>query len=280
MARQNIFELLAERNDNGRNAKRIHQLFNDWYFVKRGAVDYSLKDFVETNCFDNWKQKGKCLTMDDFFETLDYNSMLKKSGDYLNHFLNLIEVVYNFWYLAENYFKKTKKGIWVRYSTIDELKKLMDECLEENGFEPFYCEEDEKLLVIESNPEAIAVAEIVEPDLAIEIIRYNHHLLKGNLRQKKSILLSMSNDLEPKRKALHALNSTLEDNIFYLANNLNIRHNNCEEGKNYKQAVAEMNSEEIESWYDEAYQSMLLAYLLLDNEERNKKVKDLKQLIN
>ena len=73
----------------------------------------------------------------------------------------------------------------------------------------------------------------------------------------------------------------LEDGIFYILNNLNLRHNNKAEGdKHYKQAVAEMSNEVLENWYDELYQMMLLAYLRMDQVERNAKVKALKQAVS
>lgn len=61
---------------------------------------------------------------------------------------------------------------------------------------------------------------------------------------------------------------------------VNLRHNNTTTGdRKYKQAVAEMDNTTLENWYDELYQMMLLAYLQLDQVERNSKVKALKQTI-
>lgn len=59
---------------------------------------------------------------------------------------------------------------------------------------------------------------------------------------------------------------------------MNIRHNN-KEGKNASEYVANLTDEELESWYDKTYQMMLLSILELDNIERNKKVKELKRII-
>ena len=73
----------------------------------------------------------------------------------------------------------------------------------------------------------------------------------------------------------------MEDGIFYILNNLNLRHNNKIEGdRNYKQAVAEMDALTLENWYDELYQMMLLAYLQLDQVTRNDKVKALKHAVS
>ena len=63
-----------------------------------------------------------------------------------------------------------------------------------------------------------------------------------------------------------------------MLNNMNVRHNNCSESAQakYKEYVAHMTQEQLEEWYDELYQMMLLAFLLLDNEERSAKVGELK----
>ena len=85
-----------------------------------------------------------------------------------------------------------------------------------------------------------------------------------------------------KRKDLKSINSTLEDNLFYLFNNINIRHNNTNpnDKSKYKAYVANLSQNELEDWYDETYQLCLLAFLELDNVERNNKIKQLKQDIS
>lgn len=117
----------------------------------------------------------------------------------------------------------------------------------------------------------------MEPSLALEVIKYNHYALKGEIELKKSILLKMAQQLEPQRKSLHAIDSKLEDNIFFMFNNLDLRHNNrSANDKSYKEYVAKMKKRDLEKWYDELYQMVLLAFLLLDNVDRTEKVKELK----
>lgn len=94
-------------------------------------------------------------------------------------------------------------------------------------------------------------------------------------------MLSLAADLEPKRTELTKLNKQLADNIFFMLNNLNIRHNNrSKNDKNYKEYVAKMRKDRLEKWYDELYQMILLANLLLDDADRADKVKELKTAIS
>jgi len=129
-----------------------------------------------------------------------------------------------------------------------------------------------EMIICEKNPAATAAAEIVPQDLANCVIEYNHHLLKGNLQRKKEILLALGARLEPERPRLKQFGKQVEDDLFFLLNNLNIRHNNMEK-------VAALGEPGLESWCDETYQLALLAELLLGNEARHGMVDNLKASI-
>ena len=105
-------------------------------------------------------------------------------------------------------------------------------------------------------------------------------IVPGDIEAKKSILLSMGAELEPLRGNMNTKDKDNEDLIFFMLNNMNLRHNNVTEGDSkYKEGVALMPEEELEGWYDELYQMMLLAFLQLDNKERIERVKELKKQI-
>ena len=106
--------------------------------------------------------------------------------------------------------------------------------------------------------------------------------MRGNVEGKKEILLKYASLLEPKEKILLSINSSLKKDLFYLFNNLNIRHNNidCNDKGNYKKYVSEMPPEQIEEWYDETYQMCLLAFLEIEQYERKKKFDVLKENID
>mgnify|MGYP002917821902 FL=1 len=105
--------------------------------------------------------------------------------------------------------------------------------------------------------------------------------MQGEIELKKKILISLGSELEPKRKELQALNKQLSEDIFFMLNNLNVRHNNRSKKDiaKYKEHVAKMTKARLEKWYDELYQMMLLAFLLLDNVDRTASVKELKEKI-
>ena len=232
-------------------------------------------DFVDEECFDDWKRKGYCLGVDDFLVTIKYKSIKEKASHSIGDFLTMAEVIVNFIMLAEHKQKTTNQ-----YAFDEEfflLKEIILDGLTRYNQRVVYDDELEQALIIEDKPEVTAVAEIAEPQIARAVIRYNHHTLKGDIDAKKAILLMLASELEPQRRLLKSINSELEDSIFYMLNNMNLRHNNTEIGdKNYHKAVAEMGPKELEQWYDELYQMMLLAKLLIDNKPRQEKTKMLK----
>lgn len=59
---------------------------------------------------------------------------------------------------------------------------------------------------------------------------------------------------------------------------MNIRHNNLS-GKNAVPYVQNMSDVELEEWYDETYQILLLCILEYDNIERNNKISKFKKII-
>ena len=111
----------------------------------------------------------------------------------------------------------------------------------------------DRILIIEDKPEVTAVSEISERDLALDIIRYNPRSLQGEIELKKNILISLGSELEPKRKELQVINKQLSEDIFFMLNNINIRHNNRskKDMNKYKEYVAKMSRTRLEKWYDE-----------------------------
>lgn len=159
------------------------------------------------------------------------------------------------------------------------LKENVEGLIKDLNFDTKVFEDEEKVLMIEKNAAATAVAEILEPELAYDVIEYNHHSMKNDIIDKQKTLKLLADKVEPMRGELKKINKDLESNTGYLLNKMNIRHNNIE-GKNAIEYVKNLSNDELEEWYDETYQMLLLCILEYDNIERNKKVEELKKKIN
>lgn len=270
MGRTNIFELLQQSNDIGKDVERLHTLFEE--YIIAGRIDdkegFSLKEFVDKFCFCDWKNRQKCVDLADYLETIDYERLYMQSHRDTNAFLTYIELIYNFWYMATAVVD-ANKDIFEYFRPIDTLQELMDSCLSELNQKAYYFKDKEQCIIAEDSPQVTTAAEISEPEIALEIVRYNSNQLAGEIGEKKKVLLALAHELDTRKAELDGINKPLATCIFRALNNLNIRHDNCKPGtKNYKKAIAEMPAAELEGKYDDLYQLILLAFLEMDNKSR------------
>ena len=97
--------------------------------------------------------------------------------------------------------------------------------------------------------------------------------------KKRDILRALASEIEPQQNQIKSLDKDLGVALFDLLNGMHIRHNNKDPKKKsyYRQHVVDMTDDELEEWYDEIYQMILLAMLLMDhNKERKDKVAQLR----
>ena len=272
--RKNIFQILQEQFDMHTEINRIYEVFKSHLFNKNTFV-YSPEKLVDEFVFQKWTQRNRCINTSDMKDSLGINSILRKEDPTMNELIIFLEYVENILNLAWKY--KMNNDDVLYYPKYNILRENLDDLLDRINHEKYVFDDEEMVLIAEKNAEATAVAEIVDTKTSLKVIKYNHYLLKGDIQAKKDIILELATKLEPKRKQLEKLDNKLSSNLFYLLNNLNLRHNNVDKtNKNYKDAVAKMRKDTLEKWYDETYQLELLAFLLLDNEKRNKKVDELK----
>ena len=279
MARQNIFELAASGNNMQAETERLLRLFERETIVAIGLSEYTLRGFVDAYVFAHWKQSGHFIDVSDYLSTIHYPTLERLAYSYIDDHLTLIELVYNFWMIAFWYIRDRRIDGARREFTL--LKTMMDDLLAKYNQKAIVDEKKQQVLIVEDKPEVTAAAEIASPQIGMMILRYNHRTLKGDLEAKKAILFALGSELEPKRPQLNQIDSMLESDIFFALNNLNIRHNNCSPNDRfYNETVAQMKKGELENWYDELYQMILLANLELDNADRKKRIKKLKKTIN
>lgn len=282
--RKSIFDIVAENMDMESEANRLVTMSSEeCVLVVNTYTDETLFNYIDAYCFKEWEHRGHFVDVDDFLEALRYDDLKEDATHNVDALLTLIELIYNFWELSRKQFHDTKKGYKLEWcGNYYHLKDVMDDVLSQYNHVAYINEDQECVLIIEDKSEVTAAAEIMPtPALAVDVVRYNHRTLRGEIELKKKILLAMGAELEAKRKKLHTINTTLENDIFFMLNNLNICHNNKSKGdKNYKEYVAKMRKDRLEKWYDELYQMLLLAFLLMDNIERVEKVKGLKEKIN
>ena len=273
MSRTTIFDLYKQRNNPSRDIIRINQLINDKSFASTDYTgDYSIYYFAKRG-FLNWKNRGRCINLEDYLETIDIKELRASATKNENDLIIYIELAYNIYYLAENYLCNCETEYYCG-SQIDRLCAILDDILSEMNQRAYYDPETEQCLIGEDSPQVTAAVEATEPEVASLILRYNYRRLIGDVAQKKVILVQLGYEIMGKESELRANNqSNLFESITKALNNLDLRHNNTSRGSNdYKEQVAQLSDEELEKWYDETYQLILYAILILENIERKKRM--------
>lgn len=289
MSRKTFSQVLSEAAINiPMEYSRLVVLFckKDYYNSSRNQV--SLRDLCAEN-FYYMPFRGTCISLSDFDTThgmkfsTDANYLRQMAPDSaLDYLVSFCEYSYNLAFycqsfstpiLAQNALLPMKNAMQLYVEQVDAVIEKIGYMpnLNKHGITDF----------IPKDQIAISVAELVDPELSYRVIEYNHHSMKGDLERKRSTILVLSDKLEAQQKKLKQINASLETDLFFLLNNINLRHNNTDPagGKKYHSAIAEMGKEELESWYDETYQMCLLAFLELENIDRKEKVGQLKQSI-
>lgn len=287
MKDKSIFDILEENTNWRSDFVRINKLVSTYNAVLvQPRSEYHLKEFVDTYCFSDWKGRKHCIDVDDFFDSIGFKNILisAKNGD-VKSYLLFIETIYNLWKLTIDYVSNNQETLldeplFQYYDTMDMIKQIMDDSLAEFNQTAYYDDDSEQVIVSASDATVFSVAESVEVPIRIAILRYNSERLKGNVEEKKSLLLRIAQDFDgSKKNDLNKCDSNLKSNIFFILNEFNLRHNNIDpqDPKHYHGDVAAMTPEEIEKWYDDLYRLFLFAYQSLENEEINDKVKTMRQ---
>lgn len=271
MERRNFAQILKEAKvDIRREYDRLFSLFYLQKYTDANGKEYNLRDYCAC-FFGNCPFRGTCLTLDDFDEFYKFHFEQSPKKVTINNLLLFCEYTYNLASCAVSY----QYGMMTPHFPSQQYVIQVNAVMEEIGY--MQSRINNSFVFVPKSAEAIAVAEIVDPNLSYKVIEYNHHSLRGNLDQKRNILLLLADKLEPQRGKLKEINRQLESDLFTLFNSINLRHNNiAPESKDYREYIAEMKKPELEKWYDDTYQMCLLAFLELDHQDRKKRVAELK----
>ena len=217
--------------------------------------------------------RGTCLTIDEFNDLHELHFERDPANFNIDYLVNFCEYIYNMlmaYQMTQGSFGYGFSPTMPAPINFQFFLTQINQVVEKIGY--IQANEGSTSIFVEKSPAAIAVAEscLIPENLSYKLISYHHHAMKGNLEGKKALLQQLAAILEAKRSDLNKADKILETDLFYIFNNLNIRHNNTDpqiKGK-YKAYVAQMPNDELEKWYDEAYQMCLLAFLLLENQDR------------
>lgn len=230
--------------------------------------------------FASFYFRGTCLTLDEFDQQHGFEFERNPENFDIEYLVSFCEYFQN---MIIGYQSASSSGMRMFSTPINTMLITEQICRVIDSIGYMSVSDDGYTIYVEKSPAAIAVSEseILPDDLSYRILEYNHYSLHGELEKKKQILLAIASMLEAKREELKKTDCSLSSDIFYAFNNLNIRHNNIDEGVpgKYKSTVAGMKNEQIEFWYDELYQMCLLAFMELEQIKRKSRFDHLKDAI-
>lgn len=274
MGRQNFFEKLESKIDFQKEYEKIESLVLKPVVFGRASIEDDIERY-----FKNWKYKANYLSFYEIREQLEFTygfeGIIAVPYGYvesINVFFDYCEMIINMIYIIPEGKRLSHED------NINEIKRLVNYDL--NSLNHEIRKLDDKYLIVQKDAAVSEVVELVEPAIADSILEYNHYVLKGDLEKKKNILIKIANALEPQKSEIKAINYQLFKDYFYLINNMDIRHNNCDSSdtSNYNAYFDKLTIEEKEEWYDEIYQMGLLIFLLLENKERSIRITNIKNL--
>ena len=167
-------------------------------------------------------------------------------------------------------FPQNKIRSFYNYSLAQEnleiILKAIKNYLLGNNLKLEYNEEKGQFFILPNNL-VIDIENIENKKVKTDVINFYDYKNENNLDEKKRILFDLIFDLETKRKDISNLfGKNTSEILFSYANNINIRHNNCDESnkKNYRPKIKELNEEELKNWYNYILPFALNVYLNLD----------------
>lgn len=271
--RRTFAQILQEAKiDPKQEYKKLYGMLFDRTIVVSNSNRVSAYDEL-SECFLSFPFRGTCLSLEEFNELNDFHFEKEPTNFKIDELILLCEYMENlliaYQYIPLN-FPYGYGNMRPQFINVQFYLQQIGQVIERIGY--MQATQNGFTIFVEKSPAAIAVAEsdLVPKELSYRIISYNHYSMKGQLEAKKSALVQLASLLEPKRGSLKKADKTLESDLFYLFNNLNIRHNNVDpaDSAKYKPFIVQMKQEELEHWYDETYQMCLLAFLQLEQTER------------
>lgn len=262
MKRRNFAQVLKEAKiDIKREYKRLY----DWFYKPEENIFHDLSFDLENHptlaekinsVFLSFPFRDTCTSLDDFDESHGFFFEECPKRFNIDYLVNFCEYLYNL----------------VIFSQIQEKNFIfhIEKVIDKIGY--MKANEEKLYIFVPRSQPAIIVSEILPPNLSYKVIEYNHHSMKGDLERKKVTLKLLADKLELEKNELKSVDAQLHSDLFYLFNNINIRHNNP---KNVNSV--NILGKELEEWYDYTYELCLLAFMEIEHKEHKSKVSELKK---
>lgn len=274
MGRKSIFEILESTYDFEKELNRIDDLLSYTDLINHPYYkSCSFEKYFDDHLIHLLEYSCRYVSCSDIKEALGWETIDDVETETIEDVLRYLEYAANIFELCKKDIES--KPLYYMDRKVSTLNKNIYSLLNHLNYETRFL--DDRYIVVEKNPIATTVAEILDNENSMKIIEYNHYLLKGDLQRKKEILFALGNEFEPLRDKLEKNGyKMIVSDAGHLLNNMNIRHNNCE-GEHYQEHTANLSSEELEKWYDKTYDVLLFAFMADNYINLHEEIKELRK---
>ncbi|MDO4620317.1 MAG: hypothetical protein Q4B09_06815 [Lachnospiraceae bacterium] len=250
---------------------QIEMLFQS-HILSFGYKEYSLETYADKRFFADWKAREGCEDTDEMRAGLNIDGILRSADPSESEVLTYAQYTLNIAELCRRSFnREDAQGYDFDIRNYTELLSRIREILKKLHHEVKYVPEKEFIFLVPHDAAAEAASEDESDPLSRAITEYRSSSLVGQLDAKRELLAEMGRRIETYPDNLKKNNSYLYSRIEFMLNHIHIRENNME-GEERVDRVAAMSRTELEQWYDETYQLLLLRILEHQNAERLQEV--------
>lgn len=218
--------------------------------------------------FKDSKFRGTCVKVTDLYEEVLPGWRNKGFKVDTQKFILFAELTYNLLMELGDATRKADYGSVISdynscvYEKIDEVTRMINRSLEKFGYEITYLESEDCFVVVERNALLDVVAD-TKPNVQSLLVSYRR-LMTGehDVEARRSILNEIAREIEPmlSDKHLKLRCGKLVSDISCVLNNFHIRHNNTDDGKWKKPAIAKLKDSKISETLDSLF-NMIIALM-------------------
>lgn len=247
---------------------KIYSLLNEKY-----ALTSAIR-IINSYCFRKLPLSGNYLTLESMLDDIVEDDNL----DCQNRFVCMSEIVLSVWEQTDSRMIDSYSESKFLWKQLNALKNLIEFDLSKLNLEcKFIVNSYGKVASIGPKNELLesVVESISDTNVEHQLIIYNSVSAKGKINEKENILCAIYSFVEGylKDKQLLQMNERLFENVSFLYNNLNMKHNNdkCNDTFFFQETLSDR-----EKWLDDLFHLVLMVIASKQECDINQSINDLK----
>lgn len=247
-------------------------------FGHRRSPQFTLEDYINQLCFNNWNLRGTFLSIGEMRLSLGIE---KEQINGINIdaklVLDFLQYAANCTFRVALTIRRCSSAYIADENYITVLIDNMNALLNRLGARFSTDEETSEVFVI-YNDDLSAVVADDHPEISNSIIEYKKIDNRGDLKRKGEILCTLFKRLEEDEKKFKGTTyEKLCSDTTFLFNKCGARHW-VEKDKIASKTFSKMSNEELEKWYDKTYVLFLSCMVISQYLELKKEIEDIKRI--